>query len=193
MAAFFCVGFWRGFCFVLNFVWLKRLNNCDSACVPDINNAESLSTKFNGREDPRLSSLNLKILSFSLNCLTKWPTPAKPLPRCVGWMATQILSRREVQRVMFGKNFGWKLQEHQPDLKRVALKSKGMRVPHRFGRVLECTSLPGYACFWRGSYFRIHWVFLNVSLYKSIDGESRWNSLWGILFLTCYKGLIVIS
>lgn len=163
VAAFLLCRFFMGFCvFFLNLVWFKKVNNCDSASIPDLNNAESLSTKFNGREGPRLSSLDLKIFSFSLDCLTKWPTPAKLLPHCVGWMAIQILSIREVQTVMLGKNSGGNLR-YQVDLRCVFFSGK-QRDASAHIALRGCLNTP--ACFWRGSCFQIHWVFLNISLYK---------------------------
>lgn len=116
------LGVWWAFtCFCFQFCRFKMLSSCNSASISDLNNAESLSTKFNGREGPRLSSLDLKILSFFFNCLTKWPTPAKPLSGNVGWVAIQICSRKKYRQSHLGKKkqkqktFEWNLQKHQVD------------------------------------------------------------------------------
>lgn len=100
---FFCVGLWW-FVVVFNFAGFRKLSCCNSASVPDFNNAESLSTKFNGREGPRLSSLDLKILSFFFNCLTKWPYSCKTtFSQCRVNGYTDLLQERSTDGHIWGK------------------------------------------------------------------------------------------
>lgn len=132
---FFCVGLWWFVVVVFNFAGFKKLSCCNSASIPDFNNAESLSTKFNGREGPRLSSLDLKILSFFFNCLTKWPYSCKTtFSQCRVNGYTDLLQERSTDRHIWGKKHPKNLRveaSETPSWQRmyISLKSKESTSP----------------------------------------------------------------